>query len=69
MENQELIKELAKQGAIETLEALAMAQSAGLVKTPDDLRELIEAGMESVLEEYIIKNNSATKIILDPNEI
>jgi hypothetical protein len=69
MTDSQLIVELSEQGSAEVLQALAIAQAEGLVKSQEDLRSLIQAGMESVLEEYLVVKANESKIILDTNGI
>lgn len=66
-ENKEvgLIQKIARTGAIETVQALALAQQMGMVNSQEELTELIVAGMETILEEYIQQVENQSKIILN----
>lgn len=66
-ENKEvgLIQKIARTGAIETVQALALAQQMGMVNSQEELTELIAAGMETILEEYIQQVENQSKIILN----
>jgi hypothetical protein len=65
--NQELglIQQIARTGAIETVQALAHAQQQGMVTSQEDLTELIAAAMETILEEYVQQVENQSKIILN----
>jgi hypothetical protein len=55
MENNNLnIAEIAKEHAIMTVKSLALAQSMNLVSTEEDLTNLISAGIETALEDFLI---------------
>ena len=60
-----LIQKIARTGAIETVQALALAQQMGMVNSQEELTELIVAGMETILEEYIQQVENQSKIILN----
>ena len=60
-----LIQKIARTGAIETVPALALAQQMGMVNSQEELTELIAAGMETILEEYIQQVENQSKIILN----
>lgn len=60
-----LIQKIARTGAIETVQALALAQQMGMVNSQEELTELIAAGMETILEEYIQQVENQSKIILN----
>lgn len=60
-----LIQQIARTGAIETVQALALAQQMGMVNSQEELTELIAAGMETILEEYIQQVENQSKIILN----
>ena len=66
-ENKEvgLIQKIARTGALETVQALALAQQMGMVNSQEELTELIAAGMETILEEYIQQVENQSKIILN----
>jgi hypothetical protein len=66
MENQEgLIQKIAREGAEQTVQALAMAQKMGMVNSEEDLTVLIASGMETILEEYINQIENQSQIILN----
>jgi hypothetical protein len=66
MENQEgLLQKIAREGAEQTVQALAMAQKMGMVTDESSLTEMIKTAMETVLEEYVNQIENASKIILD----
>jgi hypothetical protein len=67
MENSELslIEQIAKEGAIQTVQALASAQQMGMVTSQEDLTQLLQSGMEVVIEEYIQRIENQSKIILN----
>ena len=65
MQKEELIKKLAREGAEETVKTMAMAQKMGMINGEADLVELISAGIEAVLEEYVVEIENQSKIILD----
>jgi hypothetical protein len=67
MENKELslIEQIAKEGAIQTVQALGSAQQMGMVASQEDLTRLIQSGMEVVIEEYIQRIENQSKIILN----
>jgi hypothetical protein len=60
-----LIQTIARTGAIETVQALALAQQMGMVNSQEELTELIAAGMETILEEYVQQIENQSKIILN----
>jgi hypothetical protein len=55
MDQQISIREISEQYASETIKALSIAQKMGAVSTEEDLRNLIAAGIETALEEFISK--------------
>ena len=67
MENKELslIEQIAKEGAIQTVQARGSAQQMGMVTSQEDLTRLIQSGMEVVIEEYIQRIENQSKIILN----
>lgn len=54
------VREIATFHAKETVKALSVAQRMGLMNTEEDLTDLITAGIETALEEFISKNESLT---------
>jgi hypothetical protein len=64
-QEQSLIEKLARTGAEQTVQALAIAQQMGMVTSQEELTVLISAGMETVLEEYISAVENESNIILD----
>ena len=54
MENNKLsIAEIAKEHAIMTVKSLAIAQSMNMVSTEEDLTNLISAGIETAIEDFL----------------
>ena len=60
-----IIQKIALEGASQTVQALAVSQQMGMISSEEDLIQLISAGMETVLEEYIAQIENQSKIILD----
>jgi uncharacterized Rmd1/YagE family protein len=52
--NKVSIPEIAKDHATMTVKSLALAQSMNLVSTEEDLTNLIAAGIETALEDFLI---------------
>jgi hypothetical protein len=57
MEKQINIKEIAAEYAGTVIKSLAITQNMGLMATEEDLRNLIAAGIETALEDLIVKIN------------
>jgi len=66
MENKELIEKIARETALETVSALALAQQMGMVSSQSDLTTLIASGIETALEEFSeqLENAKNSQIIL-----
>jgi hypothetical protein len=64
MENS-LIEKIAREGAEQTVQALAIAQQMGMVTSQEELTVMIASGMETVLEEYVQQISNQSKIILN----
>lgn len=69
MENQGLIEEIAKSAAEETVAALAIAKQMGIVNSQAELTVLIASGIETAIEEYVVRLENLSKIIIDDASI
>lgn len=69
MENQGLIEEIAKSAAEETVAALAIAKQMGIVNSQAELTGLIASGIETAIEEYVVRLENLSKIIIDDASI
>jgi hypothetical protein len=49
------IRDLAQSHAVDTVKALAVAQKMGMVNSEEDLTTLIASGIETALENLILK--------------
>jgi len=60
------ITKLSKEYGASIMQALAISQQNGTIKNPNDLEELISAGIETALEDYKEKlfNDKKTEIEL-----
>lgn len=60
------ITKLSREYGASIMQALAISQQNGTIKNPNDLEELISAGIETALEDYKEKffNNKKTEIEL-----
>ena len=57
MEKQINIKELAAEYAGTVVKSMAISQQMGMMASEDDLRNIIAAGIETALEDLIVKIN------------
>ena len=62
MQNNLNIAEFAKEHAVSLVKTLAVAQSMNLVNSEEDLTSLISAGIETAIEDFMIKLDPSKSI-------
>ena len=61
MELQQLIESTAVTGAANSMQALALAKQAGMINSESDLQTLIQASMETMLEDFATQLETTIK--------
>lgn len=65
MKHQKIIESAAIVGASNTMQALALAKQAGMINSESDLQTLIQASIETTLEEFVTQLELNDKTITD----